>query len=102
MTDTGRGAAGSARRTWIAEVAGSSPAAQTTLQACGYPTQKPVALYERIVRASSDNGDVVLDPFCGSGTTLVAAKRLGRRWIGIDANADAIAIAEKRLAKELV
>ena len=50
----------------------------------GYPTQKPLALLERIIQASSNKGDIVLDPFAGSGTTLIAAERLGRRWIGID------------------
>ena len=50
----------------------------------GYPTQKPVALYKRIVAASSNEGDLVLDPFCGCGTTLMAAEGLGRQWIGID------------------
>ena len=63
----------------------------------GYPTQKPLALLERIVRASSSEGDVVLDPFCGSGTTCVAAAALGRHYIGIDRNPDAIAITQKRL-----
>ena len=50
----------------------------------GYPTQKPLSLYERIIKASSNEGDVVLDPFCGCATTPVAAERLGRHWIGID------------------
>ena len=50
----------------------------------GYPTQKPVALYERIIKASSNPGDVVLDPFCGCATTPIAAERLGRQWIGMD------------------
>lgn len=50
----------------------------------GYPTQKPVTLYERIVRASSNEGDVVLDPFCGCATTLVAAEKLQRQWVGMD------------------
>lgn len=50
----------------------------------GYPTQKPLALYKRIIRASSNEGDIVLDPFCGCATTLVAAEALKRRWIGID------------------
>ncbi len=63
----------------------------------GWPTQKPEALLERVVRASSREGDVVLDPFCGSGTTLAVAERLGRRWIGIDVSDVAIALAEKRL-----
>jgi site-specific DNA-methyltransferase (adenine-specific) len=50
----------------------------------GYPTQKPILLLERIIEISTDVNDVVLDPFCGSGTTLVAAKLLGRRFIGIE------------------
>ena len=50
----------------------------------GYPTQKPIALYERIIKASSNEGDMVLDPFCGCATTPVAAERLGRQWIGMD------------------
>ena len=50
----------------------------------GYPTQKPLALYERIIQASSNPGDVVLDPFCGCATTPVAAERLGRQWVGMD------------------
>ena len=63
----------------------------------GYPTQKPVALLERIIKASSNQGDTVLDPFCGSGTTLRAAKTLGRKYIGIDQNPEAIRISENRL-----
>jgi site-specific DNA-methyltransferase (adenine-specific) len=66
----------------------------------GYPTQKPVKLLERIVRASSDPGDLVADFFSGSGTTGVAAKRLGRRFILVDQNPEAIQIAERRLAAE--
>ena len=50
----------------------------------GYPTQKPMALYKRIIQASSNEGDLVLDPFCGCGTTLLAAEALNRRWLGID------------------
>ena len=65
----------------------------------GYPTQKPIALYQRMIQASSNEGHVVLDPFCGSGTTLVAANNLGRQYIGIDENPDAIRIAEERLAQ---
>jgi DNA modification methylase len=63
----------------------------------GYPTQKPVALLERIVAASSNPGDLVLDPFCGCGTTVHAAEKLGRRWIGIDVTHLAIGLIEKRL-----
>jgi site-specific DNA-methyltransferase (adenine-specific) len=63
----------------------------------GYPTQKPEALAERIVRASSDVGDVVLDPFAGSGTVGAVAARLGRRFILIDENAEAIDVMRARL-----
>lgn len=63
----------------------------------GYPTQKPIALLERIISASSDLGDVVLDPFCGCGTAVHAAQKLGRRWIGIDITHLAISLIEKRL-----
>ena len=63
----------------------------------GYPTQKPIALYQRMIKASSNQGDTVLDPFAGSGTTLDAAQTLGRHWIGIDISADAIAVTEERL-----
>ena len=66
-------------------------------EATGYKTQKPVKLLERIIKASSNQGDVVLDPFCGSGTTLRAAKTLGRKYIGIDQNPEAIRISENRL-----
>ncbi len=64
----------------------------------GYPTQKPEALLERIVRASSNEGDVVLDPFCGCGTTVQVAERLSRRWIGIDTTHLAISLVQKRLS----
>lgn len=63
----------------------------------GYPTQKPLALLERIINASSNPGDVVLDPFCGCGTAVHAAQKLERRWIGIDITHLAIALIEKRL-----
>lgn len=63
----------------------------------GYPTQKPVTLLERIVATSSNPADVVLDPFCGCGTTIHAAQKLGRRWIGIDVTHLAISLIEKRL-----
>nr|MBA3652299.1 restriction endonuclease [Chthoniobacterales bacterium] len=63
----------------------------------GYPTQKPIALLERIISASSNPGDVVLDPFCGCGTAVDAAQKLGRNWIGIDVTHLAIGLIEKRL-----
>ena len=66
-------------------------------EALGYPTQKPVALLERILNASSNPGDVILDPFCGCGTTVHAAQKLDRQWIGIDVTHLAIGLIEKRL-----
>lgn len=63
----------------------------------GYPTQKPVSLLERILSASSSEGDVVLDPFCGCGTTIEAAQRLDRQWVGIDVTHHAIDVIEGRL-----
>ena len=63
----------------------------------GYPTQKPLPLLERIIEASSNKGDVVLDPFCGCGTTIHAAQKLGRRWIGIDVTYLAINLIKRRL-----
>jgi site-specific DNA-methyltransferase (adenine-specific) len=62
-----------------------------------YPTQKPLALLERIISASSNPGDVVLDPFCGCGTAIAAAQRLGRAWIGIDITHLSIALMKYRL-----
>ena len=63
----------------------------------GYPTQKPLALLERILAVSSNEGDVVLDPFCGCGTAVHAAQKLNRQWIGIDITHLAISLIEKRL-----
>lgn len=65
----------------------------------GYPTQKPVALLKRILQMSSNEGDLVLDPFCGCGTTVEAAEQLGRRWIGIDIARKAIEVIEERFAR---
>ena len=77
-----------------ADVRWLSPTDQERL---GYPTQKPEALLERIINASSNEGDVVLDPFCGCGTATVAAERLNRRWIGIDVTHLAITLVRHRL-----
>jgi site-specific DNA-methyltransferase (adenine-specific) len=63
----------------------------------GYATQKPEALLERIIRASSNEGDTVLDPFCGCGTALVVAQRLNRRWVGIDLSPLAVTLTRDRL-----
>jgi len=67
----------------------------------GYPTQKPIILLERIIQLVTDKGDIVLDPFCGSGTTLVAAALLNRKYIGIDISEDAIELTKKRLANPI-
>lgn len=69
-------------------------------EALDYPTQKPEALLERIIRVSSNEGDVVLDPFCGCGTTVSAAQKLNRVWIGIDITHLAISLIKKRLADQ--
>ena len=67
----------------------------------GYPTQKPLALLERIISASSNEGDVVLDPFCGCATALIAAEKLERQWIGIDLSPVARTLVQRRMANEL-
>jgi DNA modification methylase len=66
----------------------------------GYPTQKPEGLLERIIEASSEKGDVILDPFCGCGTAVAVAQRLGRRWIGIDITHLALGVIRHRFAKD--
>jgi DNA modification methylase len=73
------------------------PLASHAADRLGYPTQKPVELLKRIIEASSNPGDVVLDPFCGCGTTVDAAQALGRRWIGIDITHLAIGLIKSRL-----
>ena len=67
----------------------------------GYPTQKPLALLERIIKASSNKGDMILDPFCGCATTCIAAEKLDRQWIGIDVSQKAYELVKKRLNKEI-
>jgi site-specific DNA-methyltransferase (adenine-specific) len=78
----------------ITDIDPLSPHAKERL---GYPTQKPEALLERILKASSNEGDLVLDPFCGCGTTVQVAQRLNRRWVGIDITHLAIGLIKKRL-----
>lgn len=80
----------------IVEVKGPGPKERT-----GYPTQKPLALLERIIKASSNQGDVVLDPFCGCATTCIAAEKLGRQWVGIDISPRAVELVRYRLEREL-
>jgi len=71
--------------------------ASSAAEALGYPTQKPEALLDRIIQTSSNEGDLVLDPFCGCGTTIAVAQRLNRRWIGIDITQAGIVVIKKRL-----
>ena len=66
-------------------------------ESLGYPTQKPEALLERIIETSSNKGDIILDPFCGCGTTIAAAEKLGRKWIGIDITYLAVSLMKSRL-----
>ncbi|MFD2609578.1 site-specific DNA-methyltransferase [Deinococcus taklimakanensis] len=81
----------------VTDIGPLSPHAQERL---GYPTQKPVALLERILSASSNPGDVVLDPFCGCGTTISAAEKLGRQWIGIDVTHLSVSLIKARLKRD--
>lgn len=73
------------------------PLTAVAAEAMGYPTQKPLALIERILNASSKKGEVILDPFCGCGTAVHAAERLMRKWIGIDVTHLAVSLIEKRM-----
>ena len=73
------------------------PLHSSAAERIGYPTQKPLALLERIIQASSDPGDIVLDPFCGCGTAIAAAEKLGRRWIGIDITHLSISLIKYRM-----
>ena len=66
----------------------------------GYPTQKPLALLDRLIKAFTNKGDMVLDSFCGCGTTISSAQNLGRKWLGIDLSKDAIQVIKKRMVKE--
>ncbi|MER3555278.1 MAG: hypothetical protein C4331_13290 [Meiothermus sp.] len=76
------------------------PLTNFSTERLGYPTQKPLALLERIISASSNPGDLVLDPFCGCGTAVVAAEKLGRRWVGIDTTHLSIALMQNRLERD--
>ena len=67
----------------------------------GYPTQKPLALLERIIKASSNEGNIVLDPFCGCATACVAADKLGRKWVGIDISPKAVELVNMRLQQTM-
>jgi site-specific DNA-methyltransferase (adenine-specific) len=76
------------------------PINSQAMEALGYPTQKPLPLLERIIQASSNENDIVLDAFCGCGTALVAAEKLKRQWIGIDVSPTACRVMAKRLKKD--
>ncbi len=78
-----------------------TPVGRVKSERIGYPTQKPVALLERIIKASSNENDVVLDPFCGCATTCVAAEKLNRKWVGIDVSIKAYELVKERLEKEV-
>lgn len=97
------GAKGKIPETWWAQEKGNglAIAARQSKQYTGYPTQKPLALLERIVRASSNKGDMVFDPFCGCATTLVAAEATQREWAGIDISSNALRLVKARLKREL-
>ncbi len=85
---------------WFDDIPSFMTASQSK-ERTGYPTQKPLALLERIIKASSNEGDIVLDPFCGCATTCIAAERLGRKWIGIDVSVKAFELVKQRLKKEV-
>jgi site-specific DNA-methyltransferase (adenine-specific) len=94
------------RKRYLDELAGESvdtlwddisPINSQAQERLGYPTQKPLALLERIIQASSKEGDTILDPFCGCGTAVHAAQKLGRQWVGIDITHLAISLIERRL-----
>ena len=73
------------------------PLSSHAVERIGYPTQKPLSLLERIVQASSNEGDMVLDPFCGCATACIAAEKLGRQWVGIDLSEKAVELVNTRL-----
>ena len=95
-------AEGKIPESWWAQTKGNglAIAARQQKQYVGYPTQKPIALLERIIRASSSEDDMVLDPFCGCATALVAADRLQRQWAGIDLSPLAIKLVNERIAED--
>ncbi|MGI9559283.1 MAG: DNA methyltransferase [Thermodesulfobacteriota bacterium] len=72
---------------------------QSRIEMVGYPTQKPLALLQRVIKTSSNKGDIVLDPFCGCATTLVAAESLERKWIGIDQSPMAVKLVRERMSQ---
>ena len=77
------------------------PIGSQATERLGYPTQKPLKLLDRIIKASSNEGDMILDPFAGCATACVAAERLGRQWVGIDISEKAAELAQVRIRKEV-
>ena len=78
-----------------------SPINSQAKERTGYPTQKPLALLERIIKASSNEGDIVLEPFCGCATACIAADKLNRRWVGIDISPKAVELVNMRLQQAM-
>ena len=79
----------------------TKPTISQSHERLGYPTQKPLKLLERIIKSSSKENDVVLDPFCGCATTCIASEKLNRNWIGIDISIKAYELVKERLNKEV-
>ena len=86
---------------WEEKRDGMTPVGRLIKERTGYPTQKPLALLERIIKASSNKSDIVFDPFCGCATTLIAAEKLQRQWIGIDISRKAVDLVKERSRNEL-
>lgn len=86
---------------WEEKRDGMTPVGRLQSERTGYPTQKPLALLTRIIKASSNEGNTVLDPFCGCATTCVASEKLNRKWIGIDVSVKAYDLVKERLQKEV-
>ncbi|MCY4458182.1 MAG: DNA methyltransferase [Acidimicrobiaceae bacterium] len=89
---------GKAPEDWWTDIGAGSH--MSKIERTGWPTQKPLALLDRIIGTSSNQGDVVLDPFCGCGTACIAAEKLGRQWLGIDIDTKAAEVTMDRLARE--
>ena len=92
-------AKGKLPESWWSDI---SPVGRIKNERVGYPTQKPLALLERIIKASSNKGDIVLDPFCGCATACVASQRLRRQWVGIDLSDKAVELIKMRMNKEMI
>jgi len=85
---------------WWSDIAIAARFPKNSDNNIGYPTQKPVKLLERIIRAASNEGDIVLDPFVGGGTTIAVADKLNRKWIGIDQSVAAIKVSDLRMKNQ--